>query len=367
VTAAGTPGGSVGAATGGTLRSRYDVLLLDLDGTVYRGAHAVPGAKEALDRDGSRLLYVTNNASRRPDDVAAHLRELGFRADRESVVTSSQAAARLLADRLPAGSRVLVVGTDALAEEIESVALVPVRSADAGPVAVVQGHSPDTGWRILAEATLAVRGGALWVATNVDSTLPTERGLVLGNGAMVSAVGAATGTDPVVAGKPAAPLLEDAIRRGGARRPLVVGDRLDTDIEGAHAVGADSLLVLTGVSTVDDLLRARPEHRPTYVASSLASLDEDADGLRPGADADWVVDVVAGEPVLSCTASDMDIATRRVDAAMAALRTVLPYAWDNPGFGSVTGADTAARTVIASWSAARRDVAAGANVEPRDT
>lgn len=358
MTAAGTPHGTVRAGSGDALRGRYDVLLLDLDGTVYRGAEAVPGAREALGRDGSRLLYVTNNASRRPGDVAAHLRDLGFSADPESVVTSSQAAARLLAERLPAGARVLVVGADALAEEIERVSLVPVRSADDDPEAVVHGHSPETGWRILAEASLVIRAGALWVATNVDTTLPTERGLVLGNGAMVAALRTATGVDPVVAGKPAAPLLADAVRRGDARNPLVVGDRLDTDIEGAHAVGADSLLVLTGVSTVDDLLRARPDRRPTYVATSLGCLDDDAESLRPGAAGRWRVEVVADDLVLSSTAVASTAVSstageRDAAAAMTALRTVLPYAWNNPGFGAVVGADDDARAAIAEWSTAR--------------
>ncbi|WP_016935861.1 hypothetical protein, partial [Rhodococcus sp. R1101] len=162
---------ATGIASGDTLRRIYDVLLLDLDGTVYRGAEPVPGAREALAAGDDTVLYVTNNASRRPSEVALHLRELGFPAEDSSVVTSSQSAARLLAERFPAGAPVLVVGTDALAEEVAGVGLTPVRSADTRPVAVVQGHSPDTGWAILAEATLAVRAGALWVATNVDSTL----------------------------------------------------------------------------------------------------------------------------------------------------------------------------------------------------
>lgn len=330
-----------GGISGAMLRSLYDVLLLDLDGTVYRGAEAVPGAREALTAGDDRLLYVTNNASRRPGDVAQHLRELGFPADDSSVVTSSQSAARLLAERVPPGSPVLVVGTEALAEEVHRVGLVPVRSADAEPVAVVQGHSPETGWTILAEATLAIRGGAWWVATNVDSTLPTERGLVLGNGSMVAAVRCATGSEPVVAGKPAAPLLEDAIRRGSAQRPLVVGDRLDTDIEGANAVGSDSLLVLTGVSTVDDLLRAPVAQRPTYVAASLSCLDSPAEDLRVGPRGAWTVRVDGDDLHLGSTGAG--------DDAMDALRGVLDIAWANPGFGRVVAVDEHARRVVAAW------------------
>ncbi|UYP17312.1 HAD-IIA family hydrolase [Rhodococcus sp. Z13] len=326
---------------GKTLREIYDVLLLDLDGTVYRGAQPVPGAREALTGGDDTVLYVTNNASRRPADVALHLRELGFPAEDASVVTSSQSAARLLAEQLPAGTPVLVVGTEALAEEIAAVGLEPVRTADAGPAAVVQGHSPDTGWAMLAEATLAVRSGALWVATNIDSTLPTERGLVLGNGSMVAAVRNATGATPLVAGKPAAPLLEDAIRRGAARRPLVIGDRLDTDIEGADAVGADSLLVLTGVSTVADLLRAPARQRPTYVAGSLTSLDEPAERLRPAADPAWTVTVDGGDLHLAATGDS--------DDPMQALRAVLDLAWAEPAFGQVVADDARARAVLAAW------------------
>ncbi|MEE2034568.1 HAD-IIA family hydrolase [Rhodococcus chondri] len=329
---------------GATLRSLYDVLLLDLDGTVYRGAEVVPGAREAVADTDSRVLYVTNNASRRPGEVAQHLRDLGFPAQPADVVTSSQSAARLLAQRIPAGSPVLVVGTDALAEEVAGVGLTPVRTADADPVAVVQGHSPETGWAILAEATLAIRAGALWIATNVDSTLPTERGLVLGNGSMVAAVRSATGAEPVVAGKPAAPLLADAITRGSATRPLVVGDRLDTDIEGANAVGADSLLVLTGVSTVADLLRAPVAQRPTYVASSLGCLDVAATALRVSARGPWPVsfddgDLHLGGPGPASTG----------DAPMEALRCILDIAWANPGFGRIVATDDAARAVLAAW------------------
>lgn len=316
--------------TGASLRTHYDVLLLDLDGTVYRGAEAVPGAREALSKGGERLFYVTNNASRRPGEVAKHLRELGFEADESNVVTSSQSAARLLAERVPAGAPVLVVGTEALVDEVAGVGLVPVRSADADPVAVVQGHSPETGWAILAEATLALRSGALWVATNIDSTLPTERGLVLGNGSMVAALRSATGREPLVAGKPAAPLLEDAVVRSGASRPLVVGDRLDTDIAGANAVGVDSLLVLTGVSTVADLLRAPAEQRPTYVADSLASLDGEAAELRPG----------TREPhAVSFDGRDVHLAPQPAADPMAALRAVLDVAWSHPGFGRVVATD----------------------------
>lgn len=261
------------------LRDGYRALLLDLDGTLYRGPVVIPGAPEALHagESGQRLVYVTNNASRSPGAVAAHLAELGFTAGTDDVVTSAQAAARLLARRVPVGAEVLVVGTDDLVAEVAAVGLRPVRRCpDRVPAAIVQGHSPSTAWPDLAEAAYAIRAGAHWVAANTDRTLPNERGLAPGNGAMVAALRAATDREPEVAGKPFAPLMEDALARAGTRAALVVGDRLDTDIEGANAVGLDSLLVLTGVSTLAELAAAPSELVPTYVALSLDALNHPA-------------------------------------------------------------------------------------------
>ncbi|WP_406273860.1 HAD-IIA family hydrolase [Nocardia sp. NBC_00881] len=259
------------------LRDRYQALLLDLDGTLYRGHAVIEGAPQALADGGKgaqRLVYVTNNASRGPDVVAGHLTELGFSATTDDVVTSAQAAARLLAERLDQGARVLIVGTDDLAAEVDAVGLLSMRRFDgAAPAAVVQGHSPHTAWPDLAEAAYALRADALWVAANTDKTLPNERGLAPGNGAMVAALRAASGREPIVVGKPYAPLLEDALVRANTRGALVVGDRLDTDIEGANRVGLDSLLVLTGVSTVDELRDAAADQIPTYVSDSLDALN----------------------------------------------------------------------------------------------
>jgi HAD superfamily hydrolase (TIGR01450 family) len=275
------------------LLGRHDVLLADLDGTLYRGPVAVPGAVEAVRaaaERGVRTVYVTNNASRRPSAVAEHLAELGFDAGTEDVVASSQAAAGLLADQLPAGARVLVVGTEALAAEVTGRGLRVAERADEAD-AVVQGHSPDTGWRLLAEATVAVRAGALWVACNLDPTLPTDRGPLPGNGAMVGVVRAATGRDPQVAGKPGPALLLEAVRRTGARRPLMIGDRLDTDIEGGRAAEMPTLFVLTGISDAAELLAAPPALRPDYVAADLDGLAARPDDLAPGPRPGWDVHV----------------------------------------------------------------------------
>ncbi|MEV0673936.1 HAD-IIA family hydrolase [Mycobacterium sp. NPDC050441] len=274
-----------------TLARQHDCLLLDLDGTVFRGHEPTAGALESLAGVDARVLYVTNNASRAPEQVAEHLRELGFAAESDDVVTSAQSAAHLLAAHLPADSAVLVVGTDALAGEVTKVGLRPVRTFDEGPVAVVQGHSPTTAWPDLAEAALAIRAGALWVAANVDLTLPSERGLLPGNGSMVAALRVATGRDPLVAGKPQPTLMNDALSRGTFATPLVVGDRLDTDIAGAVAAGLPSLMVLTGVSTAGEAVRAVPAERPGYLAPDLRGLHDDADALRIGAQPAWRIDV----------------------------------------------------------------------------
>ncbi|QDQ93264.1 HAD-IIA family hydrolase [Rhodococcus sp. WB9] len=328
------------------LRDGYDALLLDLDGTLYQGPQEIPGAREALAAGEQSCYYVTNNASRRPGEVAEHLTELGFDADESTVVTSSQTAARLLAENVAPGSPVLIVGTEALADEIRHVGLRPVRSFEDAPAAVVQGHSPTTDWAILAEATLAIRAGAVWVAANLDTTLPTERGLVLGNGSMVAALRTATSREPLVAGKPAAPLMEDAMRRSKCVRPLVVGDRLDTDIEGANNVGLDSLLVLTGVSTAVDVLRAAPEQRPTYLASELDALNRPAEESLIGEDNRWSVEFDGSDLVIEPTSES----AAPVDSA-ALLRAVTAGAWKFPDFSRITSTTPTVRAVVSGWGA----------------
>ncbi|MDI3194892.1 HAD-IIA family hydrolase [Pseudarthrobacter sp. AL07] len=257
------------------LISLFDALLADLDGVVYTGQHAIPGAVDSLrqlEGLGIGLGYVTNNASRTPAQVAAHLRELGAPADDEQVVSSSQAAAELLASLVAPGARVLITGSPALAQEIELVGLTPVYSQDENPVAVVQGFNPGIGWKDLAEASFVVSAGALWIATNTDMSIPQARGMAPGNGTMVAAVAAATGLTPKVAGKPEAPLFHAAAKRLAADRPLVVGDRLDTDILGGNNAGFATVAVLTGVDTTASILAARTAERPDYIINSLSDL-----------------------------------------------------------------------------------------------
>lgn len=333
-------------AAAGSLLDVYDALLLDLDGTVYRGGAAIDGAVDAVEAAHARAVavrFVTNNATRSPVDVAEHLTRLGIPAAVGEVSTSAQAAAAMLASRAPRGAYVLVVGTDALVAEVRTAGLVPVRTVDeAGGAdsiaAVVQGLSQDTGWRDLAEAALAIRAGATWVACNVDPTLPTERGLLPGAGSFVAALRVATGAEPLVAGKPARPLMDEAIAAAGGSRPLVVGDRLDTDIAGASAVGADALLVLTGVSTPADLLAAPAEQRPRYVSADLRALSTPPSASAIGPATGWVAEAVDGGLLLKGGGGD----------SVAALRALCAAWWaGNDGAGPVSAEGDAASTALA--------------------
>jgi HAD superfamily hydrolase (TIGR01450 family) len=268
-----THSGLLGSAV--ALAERYDVALLDLDGVVYVGQAAVKGAPAALAevrQRGMRLAFVTNNAARPPAVVAAHLTELGIPAVAAEVTTSAQAAAHYLAERLSPGARVLVVGTVGLTEALAERGLVPVERDDETVAAVVQGFSPDLDWGQLAQGSLAINRGVPWVATNVDPTVPSPLGRLPGNGSLVAALRHATGVEPVVTGKPDPTMHQESVERSRATSPIVVGDRLDTDIEGANAVGCASLLVFSGVTTVPDLLTAPPQLRPDYLAADVGGL-----------------------------------------------------------------------------------------------
>jgi glycerol 3-phosphatase-2 len=270
MTSEGLAAGSAEAPT-----TAFDVALLDLDGVVYVGPDAVPGVPEALRaarRNGMRLGFVTNNAARTPEEVAGHLSALGVPAEPDDVITSSQAAATVVAAQFGPGARVLPVGGPGVAAALAAAGLQVVDRAEDDPVAVVQGYGREVGWAQLAEAVVAVRNGARHVATNTDATIPSPRGPLPGNGAMVGVVSAITGSAPLVTGKPDPAMHAECVRRTGARRPLVVGDRLDTDIEGARRAGAVSLLVFTGVTDAAAVLAAPPQHRPDLLSADAAGL-----------------------------------------------------------------------------------------------
>jgi glycerol 3-phosphatase-2 len=271
-------GGAVPSLAGGSERppvAAFDVALLDLDGVVYVGPDAVAGVPDALAaarKAGMRLGFVTNNAARTPEEVAAHLTEMGVAAEASDVITSAQAAASVVAQRMGTDVRVLAVGGPGVAAALRAAGLTVVERAEDDPAAVVQGYGREVGWPQLAEAVVAVRNGARHVATNTDATIPSPRGLLPGNGAMVGVVRDVTGQQPLVTGKPDPAMHAECVRRTGAQRPLVVGDRLDTDIEGARRAGAASLLVLTGVTDPPALLAARPDHRPDLLSADVGGL-----------------------------------------------------------------------------------------------
>lgn len=254
---------------------RFDLALVDLDGVAYRGHESIDGAAEGLTTArtrGMRLVFVTNNASREPESVADQLTDLGIPTQAAEVMTAAQAAAQLLRTRLPHGSKVLVVGGAGLLTAVRQAGYVVVDSADDEPDAVAHGFAPDVGWMQLAEAAYAVGRGAWYVASNLDLSIPTARGIAPGNGSLVGAVRNATGVTPDSAGKPSPTMYRMAVERAGARETLVIGDRLDTDLAGARAGGFVGLHVLTGVSSARDDVLARPEERPHLISADLRGL-----------------------------------------------------------------------------------------------
>ena len=255
----------------------YDSLLLDLDGVVYVGPDPVQGAVAAIGAATSRgvsVVYVTNNANRPAQQVAEHLTSFGLEVTQDNVVTSAQVAAKLVRDTLGPAATVLPIGGPGVGLAMRGLGLTVVESADDGPDAVVQGYGPDVGWHDLAEAAYACHRGARYVATNTDLTIPTARGIAPGNGALVAAVRTAIDQEPLVAGKPEPTAFWTASASVGSDRPLVVGDRLDTDIAGGNAAGYDTLLVLTGVHGTDEVLAAETGFRPKLIAADLAALHE---------------------------------------------------------------------------------------------
>lgn len=291
-----------------------DLILADLDGVIYTGRHALPHAVDSINaaQQSIRIGYITNNASRTPASVAEHLTSLGLRVSAGDVVTSPQAAIKLLAGLVPAGSTVLVVGGAGLLEVVSAAGFVPTDSAEERPAAVIQGFSPDVGWPQLAEASFALArdkdgSGIPWVATNTDWTIPQERGIAPGNGTLVSAVHSAVGILPLVAGKPELPIFDEARARFGASSPVFIGDRLDTDILGANRAGIPSIMVLTGVDGAKQVIAAAPEERPHFLLEDLRGLTEPYPMIEQGTDVDGSVVTKVGESIVRRTQSSIRI------------------------------------------------------------
>lgn len=331
------------------LTELYDALLLDLDGTVWAGDSAIPHAVDAIEAARSAGLaaaFITNNASKSPDDVAQKLRGIGLDVGPANVLTSAQAAVALAGQHAQPGAAILVVGAPSFVDLVRDAGFEPVFSADDDPSVVLHGHSPDNGWKQLSEAALAIQRGAIYIASNLDSTLPMDRGFMVGNGSMVAAVTHATGVIPEAAGKPGPAMFDLAASQLGVERPLVVGDRLDTDIAGGVAAGMDTLHVLTGVSGPRALIDAPAEQRPTFIAQDMSVLlvnGIDPDTLRPGEQGGFTARREGGTIILD---GGGDSST-----PLQALRTVLAVAWADGGEGQIVvkPASDAARAATQAW------------------
>ena len=301
------------------LIEEFDSLLLDLDGVVYRGKNSVAGAVEAIRKAkdlGKKVGYITNNAARTPEQIAQQLADFGVEVLPSEIIGSAEAAAKLLASKLSSG-KVLVVGGEGLRAEVIKLGFEVVDSASDKPVAVLQGFSPSVGWPQLAEAAFAIQAGAIWIATNQDWTIPLERGIAPGNGTLVGAVHTAVGILPEFAGKPFRPIFDAALKQLGVRNPLVIGDRLDTDIKGAISAGLSSACVMTGIAGKKELLGARSDERPNFIISDLGSLFDDYPKAQLGKDTCRVGSsevAIVGDRLLLVSGNPADIDTIRAAA-----------------------------------------------------
>ncbi len=330
------------------LAEKYDLALVDLDGVAYRGHEPIEGAAPGIAGAracGMRMVFVTNNASREPESVAAQLTGLAIPAEASEVMTAAQAAAALLTRRLSPGQKVLVVGGAGLVTAVRAAGFEIVTSADDGPDAVVQGFAPELGWANLAEAAYAVERGAWFVASNLDLSLPTARGFAPGNGALVGAVQAATGVVPDSAGKPSPTMYRLAIERAGARSPLVVGDRLDTDLAGARAGDFPGLHVLTGVSRARDDILAVPAERPHYIGADLTSLLVPHEAPMPAGDGWWRCGDAAAR--VTDGALELDPGSRSdVEARVDLVRAACGAAWAAVDAGETLDPGTVPEIVV---------------------
>lgn len=317
----------------------YDTALFDLDGVVYLGPDSIAGAAEGiagLHERGKKVGFITNNAARRPDTVVKHLVSLGIPATENEVLTSSQAGARMMTKYLEPGSKVLIVGTEALAHEVELVGFKVVPTAYDEPDAVIQGYDPDLAWSSVIEACAAIQAGAQWFGTNLDPTRPTERGLVPAAGAQIDAIRKCVPVAPITAGKPERPMLDEAVRRWDARKPIFVGDRIDTDIIGAVNAEMDSLLVFTGSHGKLDLLLTSEGERPTFIGADLRAL------LEEPRVAEIASETVTCRETRATIAGDeivVHVPGSGLEAQLDGLWAVANLAWQHPGLSWTAALD----------------------------
>lgn len=261
------------------LAQAFQRFVLDLDGVVWTGDEPVVGAPETIRslRDaGKRLAFVTNNSSQTPETYAKKLADVGAQGDAHEVVTSADAVAKLMEARVPAlrGRAAFVIGGPGLVERVAELGVRATNGED--PTAcslVIVGWDRELTYEKLRRATLAIRAGATFVASNADATYPAPDGLWPGCGAIVAALRTSTGVEPMIAGKPQPIMLEVAQQRVGGSPALAVGDRIETDVLAAQAVGWPSALVLTGATGVPELAVAPAW--PDFVLRRLSDLLED--------------------------------------------------------------------------------------------
>lgn len=249
--------------------TRYKGYLIDLDGTMYAGTQVIPGAPEFIDRlneAGIPYLFVTNNSSRTPEQVAEKLVKMGIRTTPENVFTTSRATAQFIHDEKP-GATIYVIGEDGILEALAEQGLEVVTHEN--PDYVVTGIDRGITYEKLAGACLSVRNGARFISTNGDIAIPTERGFMPGNGSLTSVVSVSTETQPVFIGKPEPIIMEQAMAVLGTSKEetIMVGDYYDTDIRAGIGIGIDTLLVHTGVTQPDFLKRY--EVQPTHTRNNL--------------------------------------------------------------------------------------------------
>jgi 4-nitrophenyl phosphatase len=247
---------------------QYKGYLIDLDGTMYRGKEVIKEAGEFVQRlkdKGLPYLFVTNNSSRRPEQVAAKLKDFGISASKEQVFTTSMATAQFIAERKQ-GSTAYVIGEEGIRSALEDKG---IKIQDEEPAYVVVGIDRDITYEKLALACLGVRNGATFISTNGDIAIPTERGLLPGNGSLTSVVTVSTQTEPIFIGKPESIIMEHALEVLGVAKAdtLMVGDNYDTDIKAGMNAGLDTLLVHTGVTTKE--LLKKMDEQPTYAINTL--------------------------------------------------------------------------------------------------
>jgi 4-nitrophenyl phosphatase len=257
---------------------RFDgirAFIIDMDGVLWEGRRPLPGLAEffaALRTGGYGFILATNNASQTPEQYLAQLAGFGVSVARDEVLTSAQAAALYLRRRHPAGARVFPIGEEGVRQAFTEQGFTLTGLYEPGAELVVVGMDRGLSWDKLATATLHIRSGAAFVGTNPDRTIPTERGITHGNGAVLAALQAATDRAPLIIGKPEPTMYHLALERLGvtAAEAAAIGDRLDTDILGAARAGMRSLLVLTGVSQRADLAGA--EAQPTWVMDDIQAV-----------------------------------------------------------------------------------------------